>query len=131
MSRRAALVAAAIVLAAVAAACGGGLDLSYIGMASASASVMVSDSMQVKADNTSFATITVEVRDNNQNPLHTGGDDVALATTRGTLSPVVDKNTGIYTATLKSSQTGPAVVTGSVNGQRITTGDITVTFVAP
>lgn len=107
-----------------------GSDISFIGPAAGSASVMTTDSMQVKADGIAAAKITIEVRDNNRNTLRFGGDDVALATTRGVLSAVTNpNNSGLYYAVLKSAEAGIAVVTGSVNGQRITTGDVQVTFV--
>ena len=120
---------AGLAFAVLLAGCGGGLDLTYVGIPSASASVMTSDSMSLKADGVSFTVISVEARDNNQNPVRMGGDAVSLATTRGTLSAVVDDNSGTYRATLKSTQTGPATVTGNIDGQRITTGDVVVTFV--
>jgi hypothetical protein len=116
-------------LTVLVAGCGGGTDLTYVGIPSASATVMTSDSMTVKADGVSFATISIEARDNNQNPVRTGGDIVSLATTRGTLSSPVDDNSGTYRATIRSTQTGPATITGNLNGQRITTGDLVVTFV--
>ena len=117
-------------LAAVMGACGGGADISYIGVPSASASVISSDSMSLKADGVSYATVTVEVRDNNRNLIPSGGYSVSLATTRGVLSDLQDTNSGRYVATIKSTQTGPATVTGVVEGAKIPQ-DLVLTFVAP
>jgi len=120
----------AIVAVTVLAACGGGPDTSYIGVPSASASVITSDSMQVKADGVSYMTVTVEVRDNNRNLIPSGGYSVSLATTRGVLGDLVDANNGRYVTTLKSTQTGPATVTGVVEGAKIPQA-LVVTFVTP
>jgi hypothetical protein len=121
---------AATVLTLALAACGNGRDISFIGVPSGTASRIISDSTQIKADGVSYITLTVEVRDNNQNLLPTGGNSVSLSTTRGTLSPVLDDNNGRYTATIKSTQTGPALITGSVEGETMTQ-TLTVTFVTP
>jgi adhesin/invasin len=111
-------------------ACGSGRDISFIGTPSASASVIITDSTTLKADGVSYASLTVEVRDNNQNLLPTGGNSVSLATSRGVLSDVIDHNNGRYTATIKSTQTGPATVTGSVEGSPIPQ-NLVITFTTP
>ena len=110
-------------------ACFGGTEFSVLGDAAGSATVMTADAVDVKADGVSAATILIEVKDANRVTLTQGGDDVALSTTRGTLSPVTDLHTGLYTSKLTSTTTGKATVTGSVNGQTISTGNPEVTFV--
>ena len=46
------------------------------------------------------------------------------------ISNLQDTNNGRYVATIKSTQTGPATVTGVVEGAKIPQ-DLVVTFVAP
>jgi hypothetical protein len=112
-------------------ACGGtGDNHDFVGPPSASASVIISDSTSLKADGLSYASLTVEVRDNNQNLELTGGNSVSLATTRGVLSDVKDNNNGRYTATIKSTQTGPATISGAVDGAKIPQ-DMVITFSTP
>ena len=61
--------------------------------------------------------ITVTLRDEFGNLLGRGGDDVDLATTRGTLGAVTDNGDGTYSAVLTSStRSGDALLTVSVNG---------------
>jgi hypothetical protein len=47
------------------------------------------------------------------------------------LSPIIDTNNGRYVSTIKSTQTGPAVISGSVDGGPITTGNVTINFTTP
>jgi adhesin/invasin len=65
------------------------------------------------------STVTVTVRDANGNAVGQSAGTVALATTLGTLTEVVDHGNGTYTAELRSSETGTAVVTGTLNGEPI------------
>lgn len=98
------------------------------GAASPSQSTIVASPTAIAADGTSTSTITVQLRDASGFPLSTGGDDVTLSTTLGTLSAVRDVGNGSYTATLRSATTeGTARITGTVNGAAIT-DDATVTF---
>lgn len=84
---------------------------------------------EIKADGASTSTITVTLKDPDGIPMFWGGDFVDLATTRGTLSPVKDNGNGTYTATLTAeTTTGTAVISGSVNGSKITTGDARIAF---
>ncbi|MBI4502367.1 MAG: hypothetical protein HY700_14550 [Gemmatimonadetes bacterium] len=119
----------AVALMLLASGCLGGTEYTILGEAAGSATVMTADAVDVKADGVSTATILVEVKDANRVTLTQGGDDVALSTTRGTLSPVVDLHTGFYSAKLTSTTAGKATVSGSVNGQLISTGNPEVTFV--
>jgi adhesin/invasin len=98
------------------------------GEASPSQSTIVASPTAIAADGTSTSTITVQLRDADGFPLSSGGDDVTLSTTLGTLSTIRDAGNGTYTATLRSTTTsGTARITGTVNGAPIT-DDATVTF---
>jgi adhesin/invasin len=84
----------------------------------------------IPADGSSTSTITVELRDADDDPLTDGGDAVVLATTAGTLGSVTDNDDGTYTATLTASSTAEtATISGTVNGDPIT-DSATVTFTA-
>ena len=67
--------------------------------------------------------------------LGTGGyvsGTVALATNRGTLSPVTDNNDGTYTATLTSStSTGTATITGTLNAAALANSTTVAFIVGP
>src|SRR5690606_5798540 len=86
----------------------------------------------VTADGTAASTITVTIRDADNNIRTGGGDDVFLSTDLGTLGAVVDNGDGTYTATLVSTTSGTATVTaylGTDNtGDEI--GTATVGFIA-
>ncbi len=77
------------------------------------------------------ATITVRLFDVLGNAMETGGETVVLTSTHGTLSPVRDVGDGTYRATLSASAVGDAVVSATVNGVPVTTGDATVEFTEP
>jgi adhesin/invasin len=68
------------------------------------------------ADGTETIAITVRLFDALDHALVTGGDAVALVSTRGTVSGVVDHGDGSYTASLTSTDVGAAIVRVSVNG---------------
>lgn len=79
------------------------------------------------------STITVQLRDATGANVGTGtGYAVALATTGGTLSPVVNHGNGTYTATLTApAGAGTATVSGTLNGTAIAdTAAVTVTAAA-
>ncbi len=89
------------------------------------------DPTSIPADGVSSALITVLLRDEFGNPLTTGGADVVLSTTFGSLGTVDDGGDGTYTATLTSTATGTATVTAAVDNL-VLDDDATVTFtVAP
>ena len=58
----------------------------------------------------------MQLRDAYLNDITTGGETVALFTDLGSLSGVADNGDGTYTATLTSSTTGLATITGTANG---------------
>jgi adhesin/invasin len=74
----------------------------------------------IVADGESTATITVQLRDTEGEDLASGGDNVTLSTSAGSLGDVTDNDDGTYTATLTSSTTAQtAAITGTVNGAEI------------
>ena len=101
------------------------------GPASGATSQITASPTSIPADGTSTSTITVELRDASGTPLTSGGDNVQLSTSAGTLGAVNDNGDGTYTTTLTSSSTGgSATVSGTVNGSAITDTAI-VTFTGP
>lgn len=74
-------------------------------------------------------TLTVTLRDAGGAPMTESGGVVALQTTHGTLSTVIDHADGTYTATLTASTAGTAAVTATLDGAA-TGGLVEVTFAA-
>lgn len=99
-----------------------------VGSVSTSNSTVAAEPVTLVADGVSTSTITVTVRDA-QNNLREGGDDVALQASAGAMSAVTDNANGTYTATLTASTTAEtATVTASVNGNDLDEG-VDVAFV--
>jgi hypothetical protein len=75
----------------------------------------------IPANGSSTATITVQAKDQYGNVIKTGGANVRLQATAGSLSGVTDLGNGKYTATLTSA-TSPALstISGTIAGQPIT-----------
>jgi adhesin/invasin len=73
----------------------------------------------IAADGLDASIVTVEARDAWGNPLTSGGDDVTLDASEGSLSTVTDHGDGTYSAELTSIATGTATVTGTINGDDI------------
>lgn len=91
-------------------------------------SQITADPTSIQNDGSSTSTITVTLRDANNNKLNSGGDNVTLSTTAGSLGSVSDNNDGTYTATLTSSTNETtATITGNVNSQTIS-DDASVIF---
>ncbi len=68
--------------------------------------------------------ITVQLKDSHNNNLAATGGSVTLSTTRGSLTTVTDNGNGTYSATLSSTSSGPATVTGTLNGSPITDNEL-------
>ena len=64
-----------------------------------------------------WITVTVTVNDQFGNRITTGGADVEILTTLGTVTNFVDNGDGTYTARLSSSQGGPATVAFRIGSQ--------------
>ncbi len=97
--------------------------------AAAGSSTLAASPVSIPADSVSTSTLTVQLRDQYGNALSTGAGTVALSTTAGTLSAVIDNGNGSYTATLTApTVTGSATVSGTLNGSPLA-GTATVAFV--
>ncbi len=103
------------------------------GPASGATSTITASPTTIVADGASVSHITVQLKDASGLNLTTGGDDVELTTSNGTLVPLApahatDNGNGTYSATLTSAVTaGSANITGTVNGAAITSS-AAVTF---
>ena len=76
----------------------------------------------------SSSTITVQAEDQYGNDLTTGSDTVLLNTDHGSLGAVTDNGDGTYTATLSDTLAETDTVSGTINGDAITSGDAVVVF---
>ncbi len=91
------------------------------GPVSVAHSTVTAQPARIVADGAATSTITVQLRDANNNPLTASGGTVRLATDLGALGAVRDNNDGTYTATLTSATTaGMATVSGTLDGVAIT-----------
>jgi adhesin/invasin len=98
------------------------------GAADPTTSLITAAPTSMIADGVTTSTISVQLKDANNNNLISGGDTVALATDLGSLGSVTDNSNGTYTATLTSATTtGIATITGTVNAVAMT-DTATVTF---
>jgi uncharacterized Zn ribbon protein len=70
--------------------------------ADATTSLITASPTSIAADGAETSTITVQLKDVNNNDLISGGDTVTLATDLGSLGSVTDNSDGTYTATLTS-----------------------------
>ncbi|ACQ81027.1 Ig domain protein group 1 domain protein [Beutenbergia cavernae DSM 12333] len=86
------------------------------GPPAAGPSVIEADPAMVVADGESAAIATVTLYDANGNPVTSGGADVVIATTLGTVGEVIDNGDGTYTASITSTTTGEAVLSFTVAG---------------
>jgi gliding motility-associated-like protein len=90
------------------------------GPASGATSTITSAQTTLIANGVSTSVVTIQLKDINGNNLTSGGDNVTLTTTLGTLSDVADNGDGTYSAMLTSSSTaGIAEITGVVNTNAI------------
>lgn len=98
------------------------------GPASGETTIITAAPVIIANDGTSTSTITVQAKDENDNNILTGGDNVLLNSSAGSLSGVTDNGDGTYNATLTSSTSiETATITGSINGLAIS-NIATVTF---
>jgi|GEM_PF-3694239 len=84
-------------------------------------SEIAADDSQLVADGESQTSVTVRLKDAQGNARTSGGEAVAMSSTRGTIGAVTDNHDGTYTATLTADTTlGTAIVSASVNGSPLT-----------
>ncbi len=86
---------------------------------SAATSTLTADPAIIVANGKQMSTITVQLKDAGGTDITFGGDTVVLATGLGTLSAVVDNGDGTYSATLRGTTDGTAVVSGTLNSNPI------------
>ncbi|MES1247893.1 MAG: invasin domain 3-containing protein, partial [Actinomycetota bacterium] len=106
------------------------------GTADATTSTLSVSPGSITADGTSTSTVTIRTKDSNGNAITTGGDTIAVSTSRGSFPAgcvlactPVDNGDGSYTVVLTSSTTaGTAAVTATLNGLPMTANG-TVSFV--
>jgi adhesin/invasin len=103
------------------------------GPVSAGKSTITRSPASITADGVSTSTITVRARDASGIPIATGGANVTLQTSLGSVSSATDNGDGSYAATLTSGTTaGSAKVTGAINGTPMTaTTAVTLTAGPP
>jgi adhesin/invasin len=94
-------------------------------------STIVPAATTLTANGTSSTSVTVRLRDANDNDITSGGATVTLGLNpaNGTLSGITDNGNGTYTATLTASTaTGTVTISGTVNGAAISnTGVVSYT----
>lgn len=88
--------------------------------AASAATSTISSSSPTYANGVFTATLGVQARNSGGTSLTSGGDSITLFTSLGTVSSVVDKGNGTYTATLTSSAPGSANISGTINGVGMT-----------
>ncbi|WP_052489930.1 YrIlm family inverse autotransporter adhesin [Yersinia aldovae] len=93
-------------------------------------STLVASPTSLVADDTSTSTLTLTLKDVNNNPVT--GQTVAFTTALGTLGAVSEGSSGVYTATLTAGIVpGVASVTASVGGSAFGVAPATVTLTTP
>ncbi|HAS8353711.1 TPA: hypothetical protein I7721_21810, partial [Vibrio vulnificus] len=99
---------------------------------SATKSALAVSPESIVADNTAESTITLTLKDANDNPV--SGQTVAFATTldnkKTTISATKDNGDGTYSATIKGTLAGEAVITVKVNDKDFAVTGKTVTLTA-
>ncbi|TDP93519.1 invasin-like protein, partial [Leucobacter luti] len=93
----------------------------------ASSSKVSASPTSVVADGETSSTITVSTFGMTGAPMPSGGADVKITSTLGTVSNVVDNGDGTYTATVNSTVSGPAVISAVVDGAEISGPTVTFT----
>lgn len=98
-----------------------GMVMFIPGPADPSKTTLLAYPEKITADGESVAYIMVQAIDQYDNVITTGGANVLINATAGTLSAVTDVGSGTYTALLTSSQSvETAIITASINGDNIT-----------
>jgi alpha-tubulin suppressor-like RCC1 family protein len=113
----------------VAIAAGGFHSLALTAVSTAQSTVSVSSSAVVYG---ATATLTLQLRDSQGNPLPHGGSNVSFGlgsgTGAGTIGTVIDHGDGTFTATFTATGVGtPLTITASINGVAVTSTLPTIT----
>ncbi|WP_234567132.1 invasin domain 3-containing protein [Rhodohalobacter sp. 614A] len=81
---------------------------------------IIANPVSIKANGESTSTITVILRDENDEPVGQGGYNVTLSTTAGLLGEIIDEGDGTYTAILTSeNRIATATISGMAEGENI------------
>ncbi len=85
----------------------------------------------VDANGTAAITITVQAKDSSGNDITASAGLVTLTSTGNAIvsTPVMDNNDGTYTATVTNATPESVTITGTIGGNDITSGDLTLVFV--
>ena len=98
-------------------------------LAQATTSTLNLSPANVIADGTASATVTVTLRDADNNPVTSAsGDIIRISSDLGTVSAVTDAGNGAFKATVSSAVPGKARVTATLNGVPLT-ATASVTFI--
>ena len=97
------------------------------GVADAAATTITGPGGSVSVDGP--ATITVQARDDTPANMPGGGDAVTLSSSLDGALAVTDVGDGTYTATLNDTAPRTHIISGTINGNAITSGNATVNFV--
>ncbi|WP_018882954.1 invasin domain 3-containing protein [Paenibacillus massiliensis] len=102
------------------------------GPAVANTSTFAVSQTSATADGSDAITVTVQTRDQYGNDLieEVSYLSLQLSSTRGTIGELKYAGQGRYTADLRSSETGEAVISATMNGMELMNAPITVDFVA-
>jgi len=100
------------------------------GLVSAANTTISLSTNAVTADGSSSSIITVQAKDAQGNNLISSGGAVILAENSATavLSPVTNLNNGTYTATITNTTAEDVLISGTIDGNPITSGNQTITF---
>ncbi|WP_298510394.1 Ig-like domain-containing protein [uncultured Kordia sp.] len=79
-------------------------------------STITASSPCIPSNGTEQATITVQLYDTDGNPINTGGENIAIQTSLGSISFTNDNGNGTYTALLSHNASGSATITFTING---------------
>lgn len=79
-------------------------------------SIITASAPCIPANGTTQATITVQLYDDEGDPINTGGENIVIQSSLGTISLTNDNGNGSYTALLSHNNSGSATVTFTLDG---------------
>jgi hypothetical protein len=93
------------------------LYVNMFGAPSLTYSTISANPSQIDADGASTSSITVTLKDSDNEAIPWGGEMIEIIPSLGSMSPVTDNNNGTYAATLTSSDApGTSTITYEING---------------